>query len=93
MSFDPEYLNIVALQDSELPPDLLKLKQDTRAFIKTNSKYWSATTIAQFLGLDIETVQGISPQTNFKTNVHNILIVKPLEDAEFDSMKYQVGTI
>jgi hypothetical protein len=93
MSFDPEYLDILNLAEEDLPADILKLKQDTRTFIQNNCKYWSASTIAQFLGIDLAMVHSLSPQTTFKTNIHNVLIVKPLADAEYDSLRAQGGLI
>lgn len=88
LSYDPETITLATLE--EIPEELVPLRDSLRQFLRVNSKHWSASNLANFLGMDVHTLKAFAGK-EFKDfnseKAHTILVLRPLEHAEIDSAK------
>lgn len=88
--YDPEIISVASLEDA--PSELKELQSAIKKFLNVNAKHWSASTLSQFLGIDIHTLKALAGNSfkDFNTErAHTILVLKPIEDAEIDNIKFQ----
>lgn len=90
--YDPDAVGL-AMGDV-VPTYLWPLKESLRKFVKANSKYWSAASLSQFLNIDIKLLLLKKELRGFNTHkAQTILVLRTLQDAEADDLKYSIGKI
>ena len=86
--YDPETITLATLE--EIPEELQPLQKALKQFLKVNSPNWSASSLANFLGMDVHTLKAFAGKEfrNFNSEkAHTILVLRPIEHAEIDAMK------
>lgn len=91
LNYDPETMTLATLD--EIPEELVPLQQALRKFLANSSEHWSASSLSNFLGMDVHTLKRFINVPFSQTRAHTILVLRPIEDAEIDSIKYTTEVI
>lgn len=79
-NYDPETITLASLE--EVPEELVPLQKALRQFLQVNSKYWSMSSLANFLSIDIHILKRLVGHVGVGTEkAHTILILKPITEA------------
>ena len=85
-NYDPETITLATLE--EIPEELQPLQKALKQFLKVNSQHWSASSLANFLGMDVHTLKAFAGNTKYNTErAHTILVLRPIGTAEIDEAK------
>lgn len=80
-NYDPETITLASLE--EVPEELVPLQKALRQFLQVNSKYWSMSSLANFLSIDIHILKRLVGRVGVGTEkAHTILILKPITEAK-----------
>jgi len=91
LNYDPDTMTLTTLD--EIPEELVPLQQALRKFIANSAEHWSASSLANFLGMDVHTLKRFVRVPFSQTRAHTILVLRPIEDAEVDSLRYVTEVI
>lgn len=91
LNYDPETMTLATLD--EIPEELVPLQKALRKFLSNSAEHWSASSLSNFLGMDVHTLKAFCKVPFSQTRAHTILVLRPIEDAEMDSVKYNAEVI
>lgn len=93
--YDPEILEFIS--GEQIPEELKAFKKELRQFLKQSSQYYSIGVLANFLGTSTETLRKLMTPQQYRginsRRAQTILVLKPLDEASEDYIKYQAGLI
>lgn len=91
LNYDPETMTLATLD--EIPEELVPLQKALKKFIANSAEHWSASSLANFLGMDVHTLKAFVKVPFSQTRAHTILVLRPIEDAPNDELKFDMGAI
>lgn len=90
-NYDPETMTLATLD--EIPEELKGLQRELKKFVANSAKHWSASSLSNFLGMDVHTLRRFVKVPFSSTRAHTILVLRPIEAAEEDALRYATGVI
>jgi len=91
LNYDPETMTLATLD--EIPEELLGLQRELKKFIANSAHHWSASSLANFLGINIHVLKAFVKVPFSADRAHTILVLRPIEDAEEDALRYATEVI
>jgi len=93
--YDPDILEFVA--EEKIPDELKQFKKQLTMFLRQSAKYYSIGTLARFLGTDSSTLRKLMTPKDYKEintkRAQTILVLKPIDEADSDYLRFQAGTL